>query len=74
MNYLILFWVVSGVLAGNYIYFKIKFNVKNPNFPDASLLVYAWLMLLGLILGVFLFYRAQDDEWIHNLIQDLETL
>lgn len=74
MNYLILFWIVSGFLAANYIYYKIKFNVRNPNFPDNSLLVYGWLMFLGLTLGTFLFYRAQDDEWIHNLIEDLETL
>lgn len=74
MNYLVLFWIVSGIIAGNYIYFKIKLSVKNPNFPDASIFVYCWMMLLGVFLGVFLFYRAQDEEWVQNLVDDLETL
>lgn len=74
MNYLILFWITSGFIAGNYIYYKIKFNVKNPNFPDASFLVYAWMMFLGIFLGVFLFYRAQDEKWVQDLIDDLENI
>jgi len=74
MTYLILFWVVSGLIAANYIYYKIKLRVKNPNFPNTSLLVYLWMIFLGLFLGAFLFYRAQDEEWISSLIEDLETL
>ena len=46
----------------------------NPNFPDASFLVYAWMMFLGIFLGVFLFYRAQDEKWVQDLIDDLENI
>lgn len=74
MIYLILFWVASGLIAANYIYYKIKLKVKNPKFPDTSPLVYLWMIFLGLFLGIFLFYRAQDEEWISSLIEDLETL
>ena len=74
MSYFILFWIASGFIAGIYIFYKIKYNVKNPNFPEASALVYLWMLFLGIFLGAFLFYRAQDELWIESLIEDLEEL
>lgn len=72
--YFILFWVLSGLISGNYIYYKIKFTVKNPDFPHSSMLVYLWMIFLGLFLGFFLFWRAQDEKWVEDLIEDLESV
>tara|TARA_Y100000592_G_C5451776_1_gene309151 strand:+ start:429 stop:656 length:228 start_codon:yes stop_codon:yes gene_type:complete len=74
MTYFVLFWLSSGLIASHYIYYQIKFNVKNPNFNGLQPIVYIWLILLGIFLGAFLFYRAQDEQWIQDLLQDLEEI